>query len=196
MKDLLALQTRIKAAWADIAWLRPGGDSDLNKDFDELLDDTKSIVKALDQIVARRTPKQSGYEADEEMIKFLEGVTGAVDADSYAQHSLWERYAEQAKKFFDTKGGRRFEWDSSRSGLLTCVGSYDGRECWISLSTVKIDGHKILFYYASGTFVDHDMVEEWLKANLPDTARRSDGYLNKTDATNFHIVWPKQETAQ
>ena len=196
MKDLLALQTRIKAAWADIHWLQKREATE--QDFTDLLDDTKSIVKALDQIVARRTPSQTGKETDERITAFLEGVMGAVEADSFSKHMLWLNHAEEALKYgADTDKRRRFKWEDSNGGPMTCVGTYDGRECWISLGTVKLDGHKILVYHATSSFVDHDLVRAWLDANLPDTARRSDGsgYINNTDADNFHIVWPRKETA-
>lgn len=183
MKDLLALQTRIKAAWADIHWLQNRDATE--QDFTELLDDTKSIVKAIDQIVARRTPRQVGAETDSQMVEFLEGVTGAVDADDYAYHALWERFAEEATKFFDSGKRIRYSWVANTVGLRTCVGTYDGRECWVSLTTAVVNGQKLLFYYGTSTFVDHDLIRTWLDANIPATGRQSDGRIHHTDATNF-----------
>lgn len=139
--------------------------------------------------------KETGPENDEQMRDFLDGVVGAVDADSYAYHSLWEDFAEEALKFRPGCDRTRFSWDSRGGGLLTCVGTIGDLQCWISLRTAVVKGHKLLFYYGSGTFVHHGMIEAWLKKNLPETARFGPGGYNHTDATNFHNIFPREVAA-
>jgi hypothetical protein len=185
MKDLQDLRTRIKAIWADIQWVTQTDADPTPPAVTELLDQTRSFVDDLDKIIARRTPRQIGAETDHQMVEFLEGVTGVVDADDYAYHSLWERFSEEGKKFFDTGDRIRYSWESNRAGLRTCVGTYDGRECWVSLTTAVVNGQKLLFYYGTSTFVDHDLIRTWLDANIPATGRQSDGRIHHTDATNF-----------
>lgn len=116
---------------------------------------------------------------DREMTFFLDGVTGAIEATSCEQHSLWERYTEYG-----------VEWKQHNVGLLETVGTLADMPVCISLHTTQIGGDKILFYHATSQVVDQRMINKWLEENLPTTARREDGALNKTDATNSHIVAP------
>lgn len=153
------------------------------------------IAKAAGFVVGER--KERGAATDEEMRSYLEGVVGAVDADSYAQHALWADYAEDAIRFRPGCDRRRYPWKSTGHGLLTCVGTIGDMEVWVSLMTVTVNDHKLLFYYASGTYVDHNMVRSWLEKNLPDTAKgaRFPGGFNHTDATNFCNIFFRMEHA-
>jgi hypothetical protein len=54
----------------------------------------------------------------------------------------------------------------------------------------EVKGHKILFIDATSQLVDWAMIEEWIKSNVPLTAFRSNGYVNKVDAMNFHNIFP------
>lgn len=116
----------------------------------------------------------------QEMTDFLDGVVGAVEANSYEKYMLW--YENQQSKYRKT-------WVSNNMGLMEIVGYIDKRPVCISLFTSVVGSRKILFYYATSQIVDHLMIDEWLKENLPKTAFRNDGYVNKTDATNFHILF-------
>jgi hypothetical protein len=63
----------------------------------------------------------------------------------------------------------------------------------ISLTVNTVHGHRILFLEATSMVVDHQMIEDWLKANLPPTAFKDDGkYLNKENAMNFHTLLPRE----
>lgn len=140
----------------------------------------RKLEKAIDGLPIDRTP-------DDEMTKFLDGVVGCVEADSFAQMKLWD---ENDKR----EGDRKREWSSNLSGLMTCVGILADNQVWLSLSTAVIGGHKILFYHATSSVVDHGMVKSWLKARLPNTAFDGDR-LNNTNAMNFHNVFPHEAGA-
>lgn len=135
-------------------------------------------------------PTVQGPENDEQMTTFLEGVVGAVDADRYAQHSLWADYAEEGARW-GRQEGIRYPWVSNNSGLMTCVGRHGDMEVWVSLTTAVVNGHKLLFYYGSGNFVDHGMIEKWMQTNLPETARFGPRGFNHTDADNFCNIFPR-----
>jgi hypothetical protein len=124
---------------------------------------------------------------DEEMRKFLEGVIGCVEADGYAQHMLWHQYHH--KPHFDQPP---MTWEQGRSGLCEIVGYVADMPVNVSLYVNVVDGHRILFYDAVSRVVDHEMVREWLDKVLPDSARRPDGYINNTDATNFSNILPRK----
>jgi hypothetical protein len=128
---------------------------------------------------------------DEQMHNFLDGVKGIVDANSYEYHCLWESYSQTYKDTFLKHGddGRiRYTWIQNLVGLQEIVGWLDERPVNLSLYTAVIDGHKILFFDPVSQVVDWKMVDKWLEKTMPDTARRSDGYLNRTNAMNFSNV--------
>jgi hypothetical protein len=119
---------------------------------------------------------------DKEIATFLEGCVGVVEANSYERHMLWDENRRR-----DTCRS----WESNNQGLMAHVGTLAKMPVWVSLWTTKVDGHKILFIDPTSAVVDHRMIRKWLKKNLPKTAFRQDGYVNKTDAMNFHNVLPR-----
>jgi hypothetical protein len=118
---------------------------------------------------------------DGEMAKFLSGVVGVVEADSYAQHMLWAENRRREKPL---------KWTGNSRGLMETIGNLGGMPVCVSLFTAEIDGHKLLFIDATSQVVDHRMIDGWLKKTMPPSAFRKDGYINRTDATNFHNVFP------
>lgn len=125
---------------------------------------------------------------DEEMQKFLEGVIGAVEADSYSQHMLWSEYHYRPREGFDP-----LTWEQGMSGLMEIIGylkiNGEDRPVCLSLFKARVKGELILFYHATSQVVDYRMVDEWLKKNLPPTAIRENGYPNTTDAMNFYNIF-------
>lgn len=132
-------------------------------------------------------PTVTKLSADDELVKFMEGVVGVVEANSFEQHCLWKE-----NHFLEDDARHKREWKDNTSGMGETIGYVDGRPVAISLRTAIIDGHKIMFYYATSNVIDHKMICEWLLLNLPDTAKVSGpaGY-NTTDATNFHNIFPR-----
>ena len=148
----------------------------------------KKIASKIEKIGRKLDKAIGGLELDrspdDQMTKFLEGVVGCVEADSFARFMLW-------KENEDRKPQDKREWSSNNSGLSTRVGMIADHEIWLSLQTAVIGGHKILFYSADGRVVDHDKVRSWLECRLPYTAFEGTR-LNNTDAMNFHNVFPRE----
>ena len=123
--------------------------------------------------------------SDPVMTAFLKDCIGIVEATSFEQLCLWR----------DEHEGRKIPWDQTGLGYLETVGSIGNRPVCISLSTVHIDGKKILFIDATSQVVDHDMIEKWLEQNMPDTAFRDNynnipgRHLNKVNSMNYHNVF-------
>lgn len=112
---------------------------------------------------------------DAEMTKFLNGVTGVVEANSFEALSLWSEYAKPRKKI----------WIENRTGLLETIGEFGGMPICVSLQTAIIDGQNILFVDPTSAIVDHRMVRKWLENTLPKSAWKGDR-LNYENAMNFH----------
>lgn len=136
-------------------------------------------------IKANAKPEIEKLSADDEIVRFLEGVVGCVEANSFEKHSLWKE-----NHYLADDARHKREWKDSNSGYGIIIGYVDERPIHLSLRIATIDGQKILFYYATSQVVDHEMIREWLKVNLPDTAKGDyPGGYNHTDATNFHNVF-------
>jgi hypothetical protein len=115
--------------------------------------------------------------------ELLSNVVGVVEATSYERMCLWNEYHEE----------RHISWEQNCSGFLVTIGRLDGRPVVLSLLVNTVNGYPILFIEATSMVVDHQMLEDWLNANLPSTAFKDDGkYLNKENAMNFHNVLPRE----
>jgi hypothetical protein len=123
--------------------------------------------------------------ADEEMTDYLSGVVGVVEANSYEMLCLFNEYTNELKK----------PWKQNSFGLGENVGEFGGMPVFVSLLTAEVDGHKILFIDPTSQVVDHRMVEKWLAETLPASAKLDSGRVNKTDAMNFHNVFPRKRAA-
>lgn len=116
----------------------------------------------------------------DEIAKFLEGVVGVVEATNCEKHFLWKENRDRVHPR---------KWEENLSGLGQTVGRLAGMPVCISLLTATVDGRKLLFVHPTSQVVDHRMIDLWLKETLPETAIRPDGYVNSTDATNFHVMF-------
>lgn len=153
-----------------------------------LLELAGNAVKYPPEIYRWRPPAEI---KDEHLIEFLDGVIGCVEANSFESHQLWSNFHYHAEKLGYTK----LSWVQGMQGTSRVVGTVqvagEDMPVNVSLNINTINGHKILFYDACSRCVDHDMVRKWLDTVLPDSAHRADGYINNTDANNFHNVLPR-----
>lgn len=115
---------------------------------------------------------------DQELTEFLDGVIGVVEANSFETLSLWRECTEELKK----------TWVDNNRGYWQVVGKLNKMPVCITLQTSVVDGHKILFYHPTSQVVDYRKIDKWLNRNMPKTAFRSNGYLNRTNAMNFYNV--------
>lgn len=110
---------------------------------------------------------------------FIQGATAIVEATNFEYSCLWERYHKTKK------------WDDRADGIGPVVGYVDQKKqnkaISISLRSAVVDGQKILFWFPMGRWSDYDVIEEWIKQAMPETAFQ-DGRLNKQDAGNFICV--------
>lgn len=106
-------------------------------------------------------------------------VHGIVEANSYESLMLWKEWHQE-------KG---YTWIQNNSGWLVKVGEIiKGKEVWISPLAHIVNGRKILFVDATSSVVDWNMIEDYLKENVPSAVTRNKIYLNKENAMNFHCL--------
>lgn len=124
-----------------------------------------------------------------EMAKFLDGVVGIVEANSFEGSCLWQHYHKQLGK----------PWKSGGGGPMVQVGSImsgtDELPVCCALTVNEVDGHRILFVEVTSRGVDHDLVRTWLQANAPVTAFEDNDPRNRlriSDANNFHNAFPRK----
>lgn len=120
---------------------------------------------------------------DKHMTEFLEGVIGVIEANSFEKLCLWQ------------ERGSKAAWKENPAGYSEVIGYLDDMPVCISLFTITVDGHKLLFFDPTSQVVDHRMIDQWLEENLPKSAFKTDGWINKTNAMNFHNVFPFNSAA-
>lgn len=120
-----------------------------------------------------------------EIADYLKGVVGVVEANSYETLCLWQENHEE----------RGMPWKQALSGYGEIVGTLAGMPVHLSLLVHEIDGHRLLFIDPTSQVVDHRAIEAWLRENLPPSAHREYGGINKVDAMNFHNVFPRKLAA-
>lgn len=105
--------------------------------------------------------------------KKLKRIQFFVEADSFAQQSLWEKFH------------KKIEWEQDLSGFGMTLGQIKKRPIFVSFSFAKIGGKYVCFYNATSQLVDHKMIEDYLEKNYPI---KYDGGSRRamTDANNFH----------
>jgi hypothetical protein len=121
----------------------------------------------------------------DEIVDYLRGVVGVVEANGYETLCLWQENHEQ----------RGMRWNEARSGYGETVGMLAGMPVCLSLLVHEIDGHRLLFIDPTSQVVDHRAIEAWLREHLPASAHREYGGINKVDAMNFHNVFPRKRAA-
>ena len=118
----------------------------------------------------------------ENISKYLEGVVGVVEATSNEAFCLWDKY---------TTGGRQMSQYGGGYGITVgyCKDLKDTKlPIAISIFKYTVEGKDILFYHPTSRMVDYEVIENWLKENMPASAKRENGTVKTTDCTNFHLV--------
>jgi hypothetical protein len=122
--------------------------------------------------------------SDPNLTEFLAGTVGVVEANSFEVMCLWKEHK--------TRG----TWVEHPLGMGCTVGHFGDMPVHVSLRTAEVDGHKILFIDPTSQVVDHRMVRDWLRSEMPKSAKcTATGAVNKVDAMNFHNVFPRERVS-
>lgn len=96
-----------------------------------------------------------------------------VEATSFEQFSLWEKYHDE------------YKWEQINGGWIVTVGTLDDRPCCISTFWARINGQLVMFYYQCSQVTDSLQTDEWLEKNF--NGMWDNGHRRaRTDAMNFH----------
>jgi hypothetical protein len=115
-----------------------------------------------------------------------------VEANNNEQHLIWRDNQYKVKEYIHEKVDKNLifneypsdhRYEQDYSGFLMQVGTFHGEPVCISISFCKLDNEIIMFYYATSNTVNHDIIEEWLKAHCNPQYQ---GRRSHTDANNFH----------
>ena len=101
-------------------------------------------------------------------------VDALVEATDFEMTCLWENYND--------KPG--YDWKDERSGYLITVGEiFPNTPVCITVSFATIKGQRIAFWHDCSRIVDHNLIAEWFKVNVPNA--------RKANAMNFHNAFIK-----
>jgi hypothetical protein len=119
-------------------------------------------------------------QIDDELIRFVGGAIGFCAATNEEQHGVWLRLVDRRDPPVAWK---------QHGGIGVTIGYLDNRPVHVVLSHVDVAGFKVIFYEATSTVVDHEMVRQFIDRLAPESARRGDR-INHTDATNMSNILP------
>lgn len=136
----------------------------------EMLSD---IVKRCDLI----KPGKWQRVIDADVREFVKGVIGFCAATREEEHGIWERFVDRRNP--------PVTWTQC-GGIGVTVGYLDDRPIAVSLAKVRVAGHPVIFYHATSTVVDYDMV----RAFIDDLMEEALEVRNHTDAANFANILP------
>lgn len=96
----------------------------------------------------------------------LPKVQYIIEATSFEQHCLWEKYHD------------RVEWKQHLSGHGKIIGRVDDRPIFMSFLYASIDGVLVLFWTLTSELADYNMAEKFLKEHTKVTSRFADAQNN------------------
>lgn len=134
----------------------------------------KVLVKDIMEIKSEPVPVQDQLAQKAEDERF-NSVVFFIEADSYAQQSLWEQYNKETNWKQDTKG--YFQ-------QLGMIDNDENKPVCVSFSFAEIFGKRICFYECCSRYMDANIIETWIKKYYP--VKWNNNQYAMTDATNFH----------
>jgi len=147
---------------------------------------TAAVLNEIAERLGKITPSGIVYPVDlsddEGLERDLEGVIGFCEATSDEQHGVWGRLVNHRAPALTWK---------QHGGWGREIGRLDDRPIFVSLSFVSVGGHKVCFYEATSTVVDHTMVREYIETIAPASAKSEGGRLNHTNSGNFCNILPR-----
>ena len=130
-------------------------------------------------------PNYHLYPVTVEVAEYFHDVQCVVEATAYERQALNELHSNFM--------GR--SWVEASFGYYPAVGTFGGEQITICVSKAKVNDRMILFYYASSPVVNHDLIDVWLLANLPDAVKKNGGTgIIRTDAANFDNIFEEEMT--
>lgn len=123
----------------------------------------------------RDDAQRAKYRADHAV--WMAETSYAVEATHFEQHMLWVQFAADSMDR-PTWVKKPHVWKQLNPGSIREIGRLDGRPVCVELSWADIDAATVLFYNLCSRVTDSEMLEKWLKNELPGVPR--------SDAMNFH----------
>jgi len=110
----------------------------------------------------------------------IKDTSALVEADGFAQHSLWMMYSVDGKVYC-TMDTNRVDWIHVASGTFETVGYLDEMPVTISLLYAVINSRVVTFWHSPSVVCDHRIIEKWFEDNLSDKVIRA-------NASNFCVA--------
>lgn len=121
---------------------------------------------------------------ESDYLKKMTETQFVVEATWDEVYMLWGKYSNQS--FYKTDLNS-WNWEDSNPGWCVEVGKMGEFLVIVSMQWNRINGVLVLFYEGISRVVDHEMIEEWLKARCAPRWDKG-SRLAYTNAANFHNV--------
>ncbi len=114
----------------------------------------------------------------------LKQVAYVVEATSFEQNVLWERFSAESMDRKIRPETRGVSWENDRGGGWQAMAGYvDKMPVTFNVNFVKINDKLVLFWEAASQVVDFRLITAWFKAHVPVY---TDGSIRHCDAGNFY----------
>lgn len=147
--------------------------AEILSEFNSVNETVQGLANNLSRLMKEEAEKhvsnaKSVLSESPELKKKVAALVYLVDADDFAQQALWEKWHQ------------RISWEEGREGFFLTAGFFGGQPVTILFTIAKLNEKYVAFYYPSGTYVDWNIVKEFLKKFAPG--------VPDADAKNFHNV--------
>ena len=131
----------------------------------------------------------------------MKQVVFFVEANSYETGAIWSEIKQYVRnrvnELTDIEELQEMYFKSlikeiliqDYEGFWTTIGHINGetdKPVCVSFSFIQLYGSYVCFYNATSRYVDHTMVEDYIKSNYPTTWDNGHRNPAMTDAMNFH----------
>jgi len=134
--------------------------------------------------------KYKGKIIDKELDERMSRVKFFIEADSFAQHELWAKWAKQAIKFRDKYPDHELlDWEQDYSGFSLTVDHIkykrENLPIVVACSFATLNGQYVCFYEGVSLLVHNGIIEDFLQKNWPVKYDKGTRFAF-TNASNFH----------
>jgi hypothetical protein len=91
-----------------------------------------------------------------------------VEATEYEKHAAWCFRAKHSPWRYDLHATNDVEWTKTSPGYNCQIGKLAGKSVCVNVQWDYLNGQLVCFWEAASLVVDYDMIEAWLKKELPN----------------------------
>lgn len=122
-----------------------------------------------------------------EILEFFQGAVAFVEANTFEQTCLWERWSieavgTKAHHMSAITDGTRYRWKEETSGYQLNAGTLNTHPVCFAVTKATLSGKVVIFWHPTSSLVDHDLITAYFDKIVSILKLTP----NRVDAANFH----------